>query len=250
MRTPQQDRRGRRTAALLVLGAGAALALTACGADAGQAPAAWAQARTQLDQATSVRIEAERRGEAVPGAPAPDATVLAGPVDGSAFEYTGVFRDGEHTVRDESRTVDGRTYSRRTLTERGDVAGVGVPVYEERWTATDGGLTAASAIGGVVDALLASLPAEDALEGAEVDAAPIRREGQDAVRYVLADPVAGADGRMRLQAFTVAEDDGELLTVETVQTTSDGAASTVTFSDWNAVQPPQAPAEEDVTGQG
>ncbi|MGW5854147.1 MULTISPECIES: hypothetical protein [Micrococcus] len=244
MRGDLMKRRGaRRALPLAVLGTGAALLLSGCGADGGDAPEAWAKARTQLEQADSVRMVTELRSGAQTsaGATVPDSTDISGPTSGEAFRYVSEFRDGAYTTRDESRTVDGRTYSRFTLEERGGVAGED-PEYAEKWTAAKAtGDPSAQGMGAMVDSLLAALPAGDGLDGKEADADTLRRSGQDAVRYVLDVPASGEGGGVALRAFTVAQDDGELLTVETE---SAGTGAVTTFSEWNAVPPIEAPAED------
>lgn len=243
---PRNTRTARRALPLAALGAGAALLLTGCGADGADAPEAWAQARTQLEGADSLRVVSElRRGTEVPaGVVLPDSTDVSGPLDGDSFRYVGEFREGPRTARDESRTVGGATYERVTLEERGAVSGDS-PVFAQKWTRTPAaGDSATAGVGAVVGSLLASLPAADGLQGEEAEADTLRRSGQDAVRYVLDEPVSAQEGgSVALTAFTVAADDGELLTVETE---SAGTGAILTFSEWDAVAPIEAPAEGDI----
>lgn len=250
MRAEKTPARGpRRALSLAGLGAAAALVLTGCGVDEGAAPDAWKQARAQLEQAQSVRMVTEVRSDDVPqsGAPIPDATEIAGPVDGAWFSYAGVYEDGAYTTRDESRLVDGKTFSRYVLDEREGVAG-DEPEYAQKWTESQTPVDPATAgMGAMVKSLLSSLPAADGLQGQDVEADGLRRSGHDAVRYTLAAPVAGAeDSSVAMTAFTVARSTGELLTVETQ---SGGVPAVITFSEWNAVPPVEAPAAEDIAPQ-
>ena len=179
--------------------------------------------------------------------PIPDATEIAGPVDGAWFSYAGVYEDGAYTTRDESRLVDGKTFSRYVLDEREGVAG-DEPEYAQKWTESQTPVDPATAgMGAMVKSLLSSLPAADGLQGQDVEADGLRRSGHDAVRYTLAAPVAGAeDSSVAMTAFTVARSTGELLTVETQ---SGGVPAVITFSEWNAVPPVEAPAAEDIAPQ-
>lgn len=235
----------RRAVPAAVLGLGAALALTACGASGEDASGAWDRARAQLEGAQSVRMTTEvstDAGVAGGGMGVPDATEVAGAVDGGDLLYTGEFRAGQHTARDETRVVGGKQYHRFAVEERGGVAGPERPEYAQKWQ--EAPAAQGLSMRAVVDGLLAGVPAAGGLEGAAVEADGLRRSGEDAVRYVLEQPAAGAgDGTTRLKAFTVAEDDGALLTVETV---APGTEGTVTFSDWDAVEPVEVPAADEI----
>lgn len=239
---PSRTSARRRAVPLAALGAGAALLLSACGASGDDASAAWDAARAQLEGASSVRMTTELRSDAGSGVSMPDSTDVAGSVDGADMAYTGVFRSGDYTTRDESRVVGGTRYERFLLERRGGVSGEDRPVFAQKWTqapAQQGATTMRS----VVDGLLAGVPGSGGLADAHAEAAPIRRSGEDATRYVLDEPVGGTASGTRLKAFTVADDDGELLTVETV---APGTEATVTFSEWDAVEPVVAPAAEDL----
>ena len=129
-----QTRRTRRGLSLAAVGA-AALLLTGC-ASGDDAPGAWDRARTQLEEADSVRMVTELRSEAPSnGRAVPDSVDISGPVDGSSMRYVSVYKDDGLITRDESRIVDGTAYSRFTV-ERVGASGEDHPAYAERWTAT------------------------------------------------------------------------------------------------------------------
>lgn len=129
-----QTRRTRRGLSLAAVGA-AALLLTGC-ASGDDAPGAWNRARTQLEEADSVRMVTELRSEAPSnGRAVPDSVDISGPVDGSSMRYVSVYQDDGLITRDESRIVDGTAYSRFTV-ERAGASGEDRPAYVERWTAT------------------------------------------------------------------------------------------------------------------
>ena len=244
-------RRARRGLPLAAVGAASALLLTGCGPSGDDASAAWDRARVQLEETDSVRMVTELRSDApMDGRRAPQAVDLSGPVDGSSMRYLSVYEDGDLITRDESRVVDGVAYSRFTVERRG-ASGEDRPAYAEHWTAAPHtGDPRATGMGAMVSSLLGSLPETGGLEGVGVDADGIRRSGQDAVRYVLDEPVSPADDGVAMTAFTVSEEDGRLLTVETE---SAGTKAVVTVSEMGEVEPLQAPPSDEVLerpGQG
>ena len=240
-----QTRRTRRGLSLAAVGA-AALLLTGC-ASGDDAPGAWDRARTQLEEADSVRMVTELRSEAPSnGRAVPDSVDISGPVDGSSMRYVSVYQDDGLITRDESRIVDGTAYSRFTV-ERVGASGEDHPAYVERWTATPyEGDPSATGMGAMVSSLLGSLPESGGLDDVEADADGIRRSGQDAIRYVLDEPVSGPQEGVELTAFTVSKEDGRLLTVETE---SAGTKAVVTLSEMGEVDPVQAPPADEVLKQ-
>ncbi|MCG7422838.1 hypothetical protein MHY29_08420 [Micrococcus sp. ACRRV] len=242
-RTPAPHGGARRRAlSLAALGAAAALSLSACGASGEDASAAWDAARTQLQDASSVRLTTEARNDSGAAPGTPDGVEIAGDVHSSDLSYTGVFRTDGYITRDESRTVGGQRYERFTLEQSGGVSGEGRPAFAEKWKKAEP-LPGDASMRSILDGVLTAVPQAGALQGADVRATDIRRQGRDATRYVLDTPVKGGTTDSSLTAFTVADDDGTLLTVET---TGPGTRGTVTFSDWNAVEPVTAPAAEDM----
>ncbi|MCR8675433.1 hypothetical protein NWP10_06415 [Micrococcus sp. HG099] len=239
--------RARRGLPLAALGAAAALVLTGCGASGEDASAAWDRARTQLEETDSVRMVTELRSDAPQaGNRTPESVDLSGPVDGSSMRYVSTYEDGDLITRDESRVVDGTAYSRFTVERRG-ASGEDRPAYVERWTAAPHtGDPRATGMGAMVSSLLGSLPESGGLEDVAVDADGIRRSGQDAVRYVLDEPLSVADDGVAMTAFTVSEEDGRLLTVETE---SAGTKAVVTVSEMGDVEPLQAPPSDEVLPQ-
>lgn len=242
-----QTRRVRRGLPLAAVGAAAALLLTGCGASGDEAPGAWDRARTQLEEADSVRLVTELRSEAPQGGRrAPDAVDVSGPVDGSAVRYITAYEDAGLVTRDETRIVEGTAYSRFTVERRG-AGGEDRPAYVERWTqAPHTGDPRATGMGAMVSSLLGSLPESGGLDGVGAEADGIRRSGQDAVRYVLDEPVAGAEEGVTMTGFTVSARDGRLLTVETE---SAGTRAVVTVSEMGEVAPLQAPPADEVLPQ-
>lgn len=240
-------RRVRRGLPLAAVGAVAALALTGCGASGEEASAAWDRARTQLEETESVRMVTELLSDApMDGHRAPESVDLSGPVDGSSMRYLSVYEDGDLITRDESRVVDGTAYSRFTVERRG-ASGEDRPAYAERWTAAPyTGDPRASGMGAMVSSLLGSLPESGGLADVEAEADGIRRSGQDAVRYVLDEPLSPAQDGVEMTAFTVSEEDGRLLTVETL---SAGTRAVVTVSEMGEVEPLQAPPSDEVLPQ-
>lgn len=241
----RRQTRARRGLSLAAVGA-AALLLTGC-ASGDDAPGAWNRARTQLEEADSVRMVTELRSEAPRnGRLAPDSVDISGPVDGSSMRYVSVYKDGGLITRDESRIVDGSAYSRFTV-ERADAGGEDRPAYVERWTSAPfEGDPRATGMGAMVSSLLGSLPESDGLDGVEADAHGIRRSGQDATRYVLDEPAPGPQEGVELTAFTVSKEDGRLLTVETE---SAGTKAVVTVSEMGEVDPVHAPPADEVLKQ-
>lgn len=240
-----QTRSARRGLSLAAVGA-AALLLTGC-ASGDDAPGAWDRARTQLEEADSVRMVTELRSEAPSnGRAVPDSVDISGPVDGSSMRYMSVYKDDGLITRDESRIVDGTAYSRFTV-ERAGASGEDRPAYVERWTATPyESDPSATGMGAMVSSLLGSLPESGGLDDVEADADGIRRSGQDAIRYVLDEPVSGPQEGVELTAFTVSKEDGRLLTVETE---SAGTKAVVTLSEMGEVDPVQAPPADEVLKQ-
>ena len=109
-----------------------------------------------------------------------------------------------------------------------------------------GGVVTATGMGAMVSSLLGSLPESGGLDDVEADADGIRRSGQDAIRYVLDEPVSGPQEGVALTAFTVSKEDGRLLTVETE---SAGTKAVVTLSEMGEVDPVQAPPADEVLKQ-
>ena len=190
---------------------------------------------------TELRSEAPSNGRAVP-----DSVDISGPVDGSSMRYVSVYQDDGLITRDESRIVDGTAYSRFTV-ERAGTSGEDRPAYVEHWTATPyESDPSATGMGAMVSSLLGSLPESGGLDDVEADADGIRRSGQDAIRYVLDEPVSGPQEGVALTAFTVSKEDGRLLTVETE---SAGTKAVVTLSEMGGVDPVQAPPADEVLKQ-
>ena len=137
--------------------------------------------------------------------------------------------------------------SSRFTVERAGASGEDRPAYVERWTATPyESDPRATGMGAMVSSLLGSLPESGGLDDVEADADGIRRSGQDAIRYVLDEPVSGPQEGVELTAFTVSKEDGRLLTVETE---SAGTKAVVTLSEMGEVDPVQAPPADEVLTQ-
>lgn len=231
-----QSKRAVRAAGLGVVGA---LALAGCASSQPDAVGqAWQQARTQLDEAGSLRLTtAYTQGQ---GDPAVVTWDIAGQRHGQNGTTVGTLGVGEDSrVVVETRVVDGQGYVKVDLEGEDVPADVRAAYPDSSWTRAD------DAVAGVLDQQLdrIGLPAADALADADVQPEEVQWSGGTAHRYAVPAEVAdaavtgGADER--LVSFTV-DDDGTLvgLRVET-----DAAEQEYTLSDWDEIEPAVVPEE-------
>ena len=232
-----QRRRAVRAAGLGVVGA---LALAGCASEPQSAGEAWHQARTQLDEAETVRLEtAYTTGRQGPHSVRWD---IAGRLDGGDAESKGVMQVG----RDSHITMESRQVGEDVFV-RVDVDGSDVPddvqvMYSDpQWRRVPAGEGQEPPLKALLDQV--GFPAADALDGAQVRAEEVDWDGGTAYRYAVPEKVADtamAEGdATRVHSFTV-DDDGELVAL----TVDDGRATQqYALSDWNQIEPAEAPEE-------
>lgn len=232
-----QRRRAVRAAGLGVAGA---LALAGCASEPPSVGEAWHQARTQLDEAETVRIEAASiAGNDNNGAIRWNS---AGRLDGGDGVSTVRMRVGQDShVTLETRRVGGDVYTR--LSSDGD--DVPEPMQqtsaEGRWEKSSADQAQDQTVSSLLEMI--PLPAADALDDADVEPERIDWRGDTAHRYTVPEGVAQSTGGGRdgatLRAFIV-DEDGNLAAL----TVDDGRSDQqFVFSDWNAIDPAQAPEE-------
>ncbi|MCV7665874.1 Tat (twin-arginine translocation) pathway signal sequence [Micrococcus luteus] len=232
-----QRRRAVRAAGLGVVGA---LALAGCASEPQSVGEAWHQARTQLDEAETVRLEtAYTTGRQGPQSVRWD---IAGRLDGGDAESKGVMQVG----RDSHITMESRQVGEDVFV-RVDVDGSDVPddvqmMYSDpQWRRVSAGEGQEPPLKSLLDQV--GLPAADALDGAQVRAEEVDWDGGTAYRYAVPEEVADAamaeGDATRVHSFTV-DDDGELVAL----TVDDGRATQqYALSDWNQIEPAEAPEE-------
>lgn len=219
------------------LGVVAALALSGCGSAPDDAGQAWQQARTQLDQARSVRLTtATTDGSQGPHVVTWD---VAGALDGSNETGEAAMEVGEDSwMQVHTRSVDGTSYARV------DTRGEDVPAQVAQGYVTDGWRKTQAQPAGQIRATLDAigLPAADALQGADVQPEEVEYSGGTAHRYVVPPEVADAargDKSFSLRAFTV-DEDGDLVGL---RVEDDSVVQEFQLSEWDEIEPAQAPEE-------
>lgn len=227
------------------LGLIGALALAGCASDPQPAGEAWKQARTQLDEAESVRLStAYTTGRQGPSVVTWD---IAGALDGGNATSTatmGVGEDSRMVV--DTRTVGEDVYA-RVSTEGEDVpAQVRAAYGDDGWKRlpADQAQAQANPLRTELDRI--ALPAADALEGADVEPEEVELQDGHAQRYAVPADVAGGaqaaagEGEpVRVRSFTV-DEDGSLVGL---QVEAANALQQYELSDWNAIDPAEVPEE-------
>lgn len=230
----------RRAVRAVGLGVAGVLALAGCAAEPQSAGQAWHQARTQLDEAETVRLETAH----TTGRQGPDTVRwdMAGRLDGGDGVSVGVIQVGQDShMTMETRHVGEDSYVRVSV-DGPDVADqVRLMYADPEWHRAPADQPQEQPLAELLDQV--GLPAADALEGAEVRAEEVGWAGDTAHRYAVPQDVAeaamGEGDATRLHSFTV-DDDGGLLAL----TVDDGrAVRQYALSDWNEIDPAEAPEE-------
>lgn len=230
----------RRAVRAVGLGVAGALALAGCASEPPSAGQAWNQARTQLDEAETVRLETAY----TTGRQGPDTVRwdLSGRLDGGDGRSVGVMQVGQDShMTMETRRVGEDSFVRVSL-DGADIPDSAQQMYaDERWQKVPAGQAQEQPLKELLEQV--GLPGADALEGAQVRPEEVEWPGVSAHRYAVPQEVAeaamGEGDVTRLHSFTV-DDDGGLLAV----TVDDGRATQqYVLSDWNEIEPAQVPEE-------
>lgn len=230
----------RRAVRAVGLGVAGVLALAGCAAEPQSAGEAWQQARTQLDEAQTVRLETvHTTGRQGPNTVRWD---IAGRLDGSNGAAKGVIQAGhESHMTMETRTVGEDSYVRVSIDGADFADDVQLAYADPQWRRTPAGQEQERPLKELLEQI--GLPSADALEGAEVRAEEVGWAGETAHRYAVPQEVAvaamGQGDSTLLHSFTV-DDDGGLLAL----TVDDGRSlRQYALSDWNEIDPAEAPEE-------
>lgn len=232
-----QRRRSVHAAGLGLIGA---LVLSGCASDPQPAGEAWKQARTQLDEASSLRLtNASTTGQQGPAVVAWDIAGNLASGDGTTVGTMGVGEDSRLKV--ETRRAGGTSYG-RTSTEGSHVPDQLAAQYGEgQWRLLPAEQAQDNALRAELDRL--ALPSADALSGVDVEPQEVDLAEGHGLRYPVPADVARAavqDGKAaRLRSFTV-DEKGTLIGL---QVETDTAVHQYELSDWNSIEPAEAPEE-------
>ena len=232
-----QRRRAVHAAGLGLIGA---LALTGCASDPQPAGEAWKQARTQLDEADSLRLTtASTTGEQGPAVVAWD---IAGDLDSGDGTTVGTMGVGEDSrLKVETRRVDGKSYARMSTEGPRVPEQLAAQYGDGQWREVPAEQAQDNPLRAELDRL--ALPDADALSGADAEPQEVDWAEGHALRYeVPADVARGAvqEGKAAwLRSFTV-DEKGSLVGL---QVETDTAVHQYALSDWNSIKPAEAPEE-------
>lgn len=232
--------KNRLSAAVGMLAAGTLL-LTACGS-APTLDEAWPEVRKNVEEAESLRVNVEATGEEEDGT---DTADLAGATDDSHMKGTMNVTMGGDAVDMEVLRRDGDVYIKMSGEDNALTQMVG-----DKWLkmpASEAESMGDFAMSSLVDDMVEEMPAADAFDDHDIEAEEVEIEGEKYDKYVI--PQELLESETAGDTYYVDREDNTMFRVEGAKSEDGKQDTVVTFTEWNSVEAPEAPAEDEVFDQ-
>ncbi len=232
--------KNRLSAAVGMLAAGTLL-LTACGS-APTLDEAWPEVRKNVEEAESLRVNVEATGEEKDGTGTAD---LAGATDDSHMKGTMNVTMGGDAVDMEVLRRDGDVYIKMSGEDNALTQMVG-----DKWLkmpASEAESMGDFAMSSLVDDMVEEMPAADAFDDHDIEAEEVEIEGEKYDKYVI--PQELLESETAGDTYYVDREDNTMFRVEGAKSEDGKQDTVVTFTEWNSVEAPEAPAEDEVFDQ-
>lgn len=232
--------KNRLSAAVGMLAAGTLL-LTACGS-APTLDEAWPEVRKNVEEAESLRVNVEATGEEKDGTGTAD---LAGATDDSHMKGTMNVTMGGDAVDMEVLRRDGDVYIKMSGEDNALTQMVG-----DKWLkmpASEAESMGDFAMSSLVDDMVEEMPAADAFDDDDIEAEEVEIEGEKYDKYVI--PQELLESETAGDTYYVDREDNTMFRVEGAKSEDGKQDTVVTFTEWNSVEAPEAPAEDEVFDQ-
>lgn len=219
------------------------LLLTACGS-APTLDETWPEVRKNFEEAESLRINMEATGEDEAGTGTAD---LAGAADDSHMKGTMNIDMGGDVVDMEVLRLDGDVFLKMKSDGEDNAF---TRMVGDKWfkmSASDAEDMGDFTMSSLLDSMVEDMPAADAFDGHDIEAEEVEVDSEKYDKYVVPEEVLESETAGNI--YYVDREDDTMFRVEG-GTSEDGKQDTVvTFTDWNSVEAPEAPAEDEVFDQ-
>ena len=219
------------------------LLLTACGS-APTLDEAWPEVRKNFEEAESLRVNVEATGEEDDNTGTVD---LAGATDDSHMKGAMDISMGGDPVEMEVLRLDGDAYL-KVKSDGEDNAFT--EMLGDKWlkmSASEAEGMGEFAMSSLVDQMVEDMPKSEHFEGHDIEAEEVEIDGEKYDKYVIPEDLLESEDAG--DVYYVDRDDNTLFRVEGTKTEDGGQEAVVTFTDWNEVEAPEAPAEDEVMDQ-
>lgn len=235
------------SAAGLLLASG--LLLTGC-ASAPTLEESWPDVRKKIVDAQSLRLQMEGVANAEDGvAGSPSSEIqsanadLAGATDGSHLKGTMAMDMGETTMDMEVLRLQDESFMK--MQAEGEDAPPEMAMFSEivgdRWMLMPEENAEDLSLKDMMDEMEKDLPAEDAFDGKDLKPEKVELDGQEYLKYTLPE-----EAKDFARVMYVDPEDDVLYRLEGTNPDDAAADATVTFTEWDAVQPPERPADDQI----